>query len=76
MGGDGTRLGQFRLDFLGQLFTEFDAHLVVRVDVPDRALNENLVLVEGNEGTQGLGIETLDEDGVGRPVPGKHLMGK
>ena len=47
MGGDGAGLCQFRLDFFGQLLAELHAHLVVGVDVPDRALNEDLVLVKG-----------------------------
>ena len=76
MGGDGARFGQFRLDFFGQLLTEFHAHLVVGIDVPDRTLDEDLVLIEGDEGTKGLGIKSLDQNGVGWPVAGKHLMRK
>lgn len=42
--------------------------LIVGVDVPDDALGEDLVLVHGDEGTQGEGGDLLDHDGVGRAV--------
>src|SRR5207302_10155579 len=37
---------QLRDDAIGQHFSEFDPPLVERVNIPDRTLNEDLVLVE------------------------------
>ena len=42
-----VELGQ---DGLGELLTEFDSPLVEAVDVPDDALDEDLVLVQGKDG--------------------------
>lgn len=65
-----TQLGQ---DVLGEHLTQFDAHLIVRVDTPDSALNMNLVLVKGDQGTKSLGCQFLEHDRVGRLVTGKDL---
>lgn len=40
-------VGQLRFNGFGQLLAQLDAPLVERVDVPDDALREDLVLVEG-----------------------------
>lgn len=45
--GDGTFTLQFRLDHLGQLLTQLDTPLIIRVDVPHDTLGEDLVLVHG-----------------------------
>src|SRR6266702_3858827 len=58
VGGRSAVRGQFRLDLLGEDLAELDAPLVERVDVPDRALREDLVLVQGDE---------LAEHGRGQP---------
>src|SRR4051794_21106837 len=42
------RAVQFRQDPLREHLAEFHAPLVERVDVPDRALREHTVLIEGN----------------------------
>jgi hypothetical protein len=44
---------------------ELDTHLVVRVDTPDRALDVDLVLVHGDESSEGAGGELLEHDAVG-----------
>ena len=46
------RGGQFGDDPLGEDFAELDAPLVERVDVPDDALREHAVLVEGDQFAQ------------------------
>ena len=40
--------------------------LIVRVDVPDDALREDLVLVHGDEQSEGERGQLLHHDGVGR----------
>ena len=47
--------------------------LIVRIDVPDDSLGEDLVLVECDEGAQGEGSHLLHHDGVGRTVALEHL---
>eukprot|EP00756_Hemistasia_phaeocysticola_P006610 Hpha_TRINITY_DN13917_c0_g2::TRINITY_DN13917_c0_g2_i1::g.35451::m.35451 len=44
---------QLREDRVRKLLAEFHAPLIVRVDVPDNALHENLVLVHSDKSTQG-----------------------
>ena len=55
---------QFGEDFCGEDLAEFHAPLVERVDVPDGALCENCVLVEGDELAEDGGGERVGEDGV------------
>jgi hypothetical protein len=52
---------QFGDNALGQHFTQFDAPLVERVDVPDGALGEDAVLVEGDELAERCRLESLGE---------------
>ena len=40
---------EFRDNALSQHFAQLDAPLVEGIDVPDRALSEDVVLVEGDE---------------------------
>src|SRR3954447_1972095 len=65
--GDVGALGPGGFDALGEDLAELDAPLVEGVDVPDRALDERLVLVEGDQLTQDRGGERLGQDG-GRGV--------
>jgi len=43
-------------DGLCQLLTQLNAHLVEGADVPDDALGEDLVFVEGDERAEGLWV--------------------
>ena len=47
---------QFGGDAVGEDFAEFDAPLVEGIDVPDDALDENAVLVEGDDFAEGGGV--------------------
>ena len=67
-------LGKFREDLLGELLTEFNAPLVVAVDVPNHALREDLVFVHGDEGAEGFRRNVVHHDGVGRLVAFEHLV--
>ena len=49
MGGGGVSLLNFRLNLLCKLLAELDAPLVVRVYVPDDALDEDFVFVRGDQ---------------------------
>lgn len=64
---------QLLQDSLGQDLTEFNTHLVVRVDTPDSTLNVDLVLIEGDEGTKSTGSKLLEHDRVGGLVAFKDL---
>jgi hypothetical protein len=44
---------------------ELDTHLIVRVDTPDSTLNVDLVLVHGDQSTEGSRVEFLEHDAVG-----------
>ena len=50
--------------------------LVVGVDVPDAALDEDLVLVHGQQGAQSEGGDLLHHDGVAGTVALEHLETK
>ena len=70
----GVGLGQFREDLLRELLAEFHAPLVVAVDVPDNALDEDLVFVHGDEGAERFRRNVVHHDGVGRLVAFEHLV--
>ena len=71
----GRALGfQLRADLFDQLFAQFHAPLVEAVDAPDDPLDEDLVLVKGDELAQRLRVELLGQDGVGRTVAFKGLV--
>ena len=65
---------QFREDPAGEDLSELDAPLIERIDLPDGALSEHRVLVEGNEFAEGGGGEALAEDGVGRSIALKNAV--
>ena len=50
--------------------------LVVRVDVPDDSLGEDLVLVERDEAAQSEWADLLHHDGVGGTIAFKDLVGR
>src|SRR4051794_36704072 len=70
--GVALELGQ---DLAGELLAQLHAPLVEAVDVPDDALDEDLVLVEGDQRAQPVGGELAVEDRVGGPVAGERLVG-
>src|SRR5690606_32527723 len=57
-----------------ELLAELDAPLIERIDVPDDALGEHLVLVEGEELAQRSRIEPGKENHGARPIAGMHLV--
>ena len=65
---------QFRQDDLGQLFAELHAELIVRVDVPDLSLDEDLVLVGSNQQAQGERCNAWKYERIGRSVAAKGLV--
>ena len=72
-----VRLGagdQFGKDDLGELLAELDSPLIETVDVPDDALGENLVLIQGDEPAKGEGRQAVIEDRHGRSVALEDLM--
>mgnify|MGYP006211454627 CR=1 FL=1 len=48
MAGDSLVVAQLRQDLVGQLFAQLNAPLVEAVDIPQHALGEDLVLVQGD----------------------------
>ncbi len=61
MGGDRAGSGEFWLNLFRELFAKFDSHLVVGVDVPDCALNKDLVLIEGDQTSKSFRVESLNQ---------------
>ena len=59
-------------DALSQDLAEFDAPLIERVDVPDRPLGEDTVLVECNQLSKRLRSQTIHHDGVRWPIAFEH----
>ncbi len=55
---------EFRNNTVGQHLAEFDTPLVERVDIPDGALDKDLVFVERDELAQRLRCEPFCENGV------------
>src|SRR5580658_2745248 len=71
------RLGgtfDFRNDALRQKFAEFHAPLVERINVPDRALGEDAVLVKRNELAERFGRELVQKNYVGWPIAFEDAM--
>src|SRR5437667_7060346 len=59
---------KFRNDALRQYLAEFDTPLVKRINVPDRALGEDGVLVKSHEFAQGFRREPLGQNRVRWPI--------
>ena len=66
---------EFWNDTVRQHFAEFDAPLVERVDIPDSALNKDLVLVERDELAKCLRSQTISKDCVRGRLPSKVRCG-
>lgn len=49
-------------------------YLIITVDAPNDSLNENLVLVHGNQGTQSSRSEALIHDGICGAIAFKYLV--
>ena len=61
MGGDRAGEGEFWFDLFRELFSKFDSHLVVGVDVPDCALNEDLMFIECDQTSKSFRVESLNQ---------------
>ena len=59
-------LGKFREDFLCQLLAEFNAPLVVTVDVPNHALYKNLMFIHGDKSTESFRGNIIHHNGIRR----------
>lgn len=70
----GSSLQKLRQDGVGQLLAQLHTHLVEGIDVPDNALHENFVLVEGDEASEHARGEAVVHKGVGRTVARKNLV--
>src|SRR5262249_8256572 len=66
---------QLRRDTRGQRLAKLDTPLIERVDAPDRALHEDLVLVERDERAQRHRRQLLGQDRVGGPIAFERAMG-
>ncbi len=72
----GFRLAlKFRDNALSQHLAQLDAPLIERVDVPDGALGEDTMLVEGDQLAERLGREPFGKNGVRRAVALEHPVG-
>ena len=56
-------------------FAGLHAPLVKRVDVPDRALGKNVVLIERDELAERGGGQPLQEDRIGRTIALEDAVG-
>src|SRR5262245_31213722 len=65
---------QFWDDALSQHLAQLDAPLVKRIDVPDNALREDRMLIEGQEFAEGFRRETVHKNGGRRAVAFKDSM--
>src|SRR5262245_29971325 len=54
---------------------ELDAPLIEAVDVPDRALREHAVFIQGDEGSKRVRSRALGENHIGRAFPSKTRNG-
>merc|ERR1719339_718349 len=67
-------VSEFRLDLIGQLLTELNSPLVKTVDIPHNTLDKDLVLIHGNKSSQSVGVQFLEDDGVGWPVALEYFV--
>ena len=61
MGGDRAGGGELWFDLFRELLSKFDSHLVVGVDVPDCALNEDLMFIECDQTSKSFRVESLNQ---------------
>src|SRR3989338_2857377 len=66
--------GKLRENAVGELFAELNTPLIERIDIPDDALDEDLVFVHGNEETESVGSETRKEKAVGRTIAREYFL--
>src|SRR5438552_18926884 len=66
---------EFCDDALSQHFAQFNAPLVERVDIPDNALGEDVVLVESDELAERFRRELFGEERVRRAVALEDAVG-
>src|SRR5215813_7317527 len=66
---------KFRDNALRQSLAEFHAPLVERVNIPNNALGEDRVFIQGNELTKRFRCELVRKNRVGWPVAGEDAMG-
>ena len=66
------RVFQLGNDPLRQHLPQFHAPLVIRIDRPDRALREHVVLIQRHQRTQDIRCQRLGQNKVGGPVPFGH----
>src|SRR5690606_27192422 len=57
-----------------ELLAELDAPLVERVDAPDHAFDEHLVLVQGDQLPEDVRREPAEQDRVARAIAGMHFV--
>src|SRR5262249_18658223 len=57
-----------------QSFSELDTPLIKRIDVPDRSLGENAVLIKCHQLAERLRGQAIGEDNIRRPIPFKDTM--
>ena len=61
MGSDRARGGEFRFNLFRELFSKFDSHLVVGVDIPDCALNKDLMFIERDQTSESFRVKSLNQ---------------
>ncbi len=59
---------QFRQNAVCQLFAQFDAPLIKRIDIHNHALNKNLMFVHSDQSPEAKRSDGFQQDGVGRAV--------
>src|ERR1700692_3599270 len=69
-----SRIGDGRPGARRQLLAELDAPLVEGIDVPDRALGENLVLIERDEPPEHAWVEVAVEKRARRAAARKAFV--
>jgi hypothetical protein len=65
---------QFGQNLLRQYLAEFHTPLVERVDVPDRALREDAVLIQGDERAQDVWRQPVGQNDSAGPIAGEGAV--
>src|SRR5262245_33830708 len=65
---------QFGCDAVGEDFAELDAPLIERVHAPDHALDENGMLIEGDDLAECGRSEAVEQERVGRAISFKCFV--
>ncbi len=69
------RSSEFRQDLFRQLLSQLHTPLIEGIDIPDHALDEDLVLVQCDQRTQDFRRQPGVEKRIGRPVTGECFSG-